>query len=167
MNDGLIDLFRHNAWATRQLLDVCQALTDEQLATTVPGTYGSIIDTLRHTVRSEGGYCRRLTGDEPDWYASDDTPTVTELMERCDDLESRWAQFLTTSFDAERTFIMPWHDGIYRDVPADIVLAQVIHHGNEHRSQVATALTTLGVEPPGWGLWEYAAATNRAPQRQP
>lgn len=65
MNDGLIDLFRHNAWAMCQLLSVCQELTDEQLATTVPGTYGSVIDTLRHTVRSEGGYYRRLSGDEP------------------------------------------------------------------------------------------------------
>jgi hypothetical protein len=38
----LDDAFRHNAWATVRLIDACAALTSEQLATDVPGTYGSI-----------------------------------------------------------------------------------------------------------------------------
>jgi len=47
------DAFDHHVWANHQILDVCAALTAEQLATTVPGTYGSIIDTLRHTVGTD------------------------------------------------------------------------------------------------------------------
>jgi uncharacterized damage-inducible protein DinB len=70
-----------------------------------------------------------------------------------------------TPFDAERTFIIPWHDGGARDVPAGIVLVQTLHHGNDHRSQIATALTSIGVTPPNWGLWDYAEETNRAPRR--
>lgn len=168
MNDGLIDAFRHNAWAMRELLRVCQPLSETQLDTTVPGTYGSIIATLRHTVRSEAGYCRRLTGEEPDWYVQgDDSAGLDELARYIEDLAARWERFLASPFDAERTFVVEWHDGIDRDVPAGVFLAQALHHGNEHRAQIATALTTIGVEPPGWGLWEFAEATNRAPRRQP
>jgi uncharacterized damage-inducible protein DinB len=68
-------------------------------------------------------------------------------------------------FDAERTFAYNWNDGNVRDVPAGVVLAQVIHHGSDHRSQICTILTTLGVTIPAMGLWDYAEVTNRARQR--
>ncbi len=165
MNDGLIDSFRHNAWATREVLCVCQQLTQPQLETTVPGTYGSIISTLRHTVASEAGYCRRLTGEESAWYGHTDDATVAALVEYADDLAARWERFLTQPFDAERTFVVEWHDGSDRDVPAGIYLAQALHHGNEHRTQICTTLTSIGVKTPDLGLWDYAEATNRAPRR--
>jgi uncharacterized damage-inducible protein DinB len=163
VNDGLIDAFRHNAWATREVLMACRGLSDEQLHMQVVGTYGSIIDTLRHTVRSEGGYYRRLSGAEPDWFVHrDDAPDVDELLRRADDLAGRWETFLATPFDAERTFQLPWHDGSERDVPAGVVLVQALHHGNEHRTQVCTTLTAIGVEAPALGVWEFSEATNRA-----
>jgi uncharacterized damage-inducible protein DinB len=46
----LADAFGHHIWATIRVLDACAALDDAQLGTTVPGTYGSIINTLRHLV---------------------------------------------------------------------------------------------------------------------
>jgi uncharacterized damage-inducible protein DinB len=166
MNDGLIDGFRHNTWATHQVLGACAELTDDQLDTTVTGTYGSIIATLRHMVSSEGGYCRRLTGIEPDWYPNrDNEPDIAELTRRVDDLAARWERFLAEPFDAERLFVIPWHDGLDRDVPAGIVLNQVLHHGNEHRTQVNTTLTSIGIQTPDLGLWNFAEVTNRAPQR--
>ncbi len=38
--ETLIELIRYNNWANAQILAVCQELTAEQLAATVPGTYG-------------------------------------------------------------------------------------------------------------------------------
>ena len=38
-----------------------------------------------------------------------------------------------------------------------IRLAQALHHGTDHRSQICTALTTLGVEPPEIDVWAFAA----------
>lgn len=166
MNDGLIDGFRHNAWATHQVLIACEGLSDDQLDTTVTGTYGSVIATLRHLVSSEAGYCRRLTGEEPDWYAErDDAVNLAELARRVDDLAARWDRYLAEPFDAERIFVIPWHDGIDRDVPAAIVLNQALHHANEHRTQINTTLTSIGLQTPDLGLWDFAEATNRAPQR--
>jgi uncharacterized damage-inducible protein DinB len=45
--------FAHHIWTTERLIDECAALTPEQLTTSGPGTYGSIIDTLRHLVGSD------------------------------------------------------------------------------------------------------------------
>ena len=42
----LDDSFAHHIWATERLIDVCEALTPEQLRTPAPGTYGSIIETF-------------------------------------------------------------------------------------------------------------------------
>jgi uncharacterized damage-inducible protein DinB len=86
-------------------------------------------------------------------------------MRRNDDLAARWDRFLESPFDAERTFAIDWEDGNVRDVPAGVVLAQVIHHGSDHRSQICTILTTLGITIPAMGLWDYAEVTNRARPR--
>ena len=171
MNDGLIDMFQYNAWANREILAVCRDLTDEQLDASVPGVYGSIVATLRHYIASEAGYQTRLTGEEPSWdRRAGDEPDVAQLTERHDELVERWQRFLETPFDAERTFLIHWHDGIDRDVPAGVVLTQAVIHAHEHRSQICTILTTLGITPPdyggGFGAWDYAEVTNRAPQRR-
>ena len=49
----LTDAFEHHLWANERILDACAALTEEQLATPVPGTYGPIIDTLRHLIQAD------------------------------------------------------------------------------------------------------------------
>lgn len=164
MNDGLIDLFRHNAWASRRLLAVCTPLTSEQWNTTVAGTYGTILETMRHYLSAEAGYLRRLSGEQPSWDIEALSATPADFAGRIDELDARWMRFLSTPFDAERVHIVRWHDVGSRDVPAGVVLAQAIHHGNEHRSQIATILSQLGVTPPEWGLWDYAEDTDRAPR---
>jgi len=40
-------------------------------------------------------------------------------------------------------------------------LAQVVHHGTDHRSQVCTALTSFGLTPPEIDLWSFGEATGR------
>lgn len=166
MNDGLIDAFRHNAWATDLVLTTCQGLTDDQLDATVAGTFGSIIETLRHIVSSEASYYRRLSGDEPEWLTEAlETADVATLAEHATDLAGRWQRFLATPFDAERTYIVQWEGDEYRDVPAGVVLVQALHHAGEHRTQVCTTLTAIGMPPLELGVWEFAADTDRAPRR--
>lgn len=58
----LSDAFAHHIWATERLIDECAALTPEQLKTPAPGTYGSIIDTLRHLVTTDSWYLTFFRG---------------------------------------------------------------------------------------------------------
>ena len=52
------------------------------------------------------------------------------------------------SFDRE--------DGSKSHATWGVRLAQAIDHGTDHRSQLFTALSTLGVEPPEIDLWAWA-----------
>ncbi|HMM40938.1 MAG TPA: DinB family protein [Thermomicrobiales bacterium] len=146
MNDGLIDAFNHNAWATDMVLNVCRELSDDQLDATATGTFGSVIETLRHIVSSEASYYRRLSGDTPEWYSDQlESADVGTLAGHAADFAGRWQRF--------------------RDVPAGVVLVQALHHAGEHRTQVCTTLTAIGVPPLELGVWEFAEDTDRARRR--
>ena len=44
------------------------------------------------------------------------------------------------------------------DVALGVILAQVLDHGTDHRSQVSTIPTSIGVTPPRLDGWAYAQA---------
>jgi uncharacterized damage-inducible protein DinB len=52
----LDDAFAHHIWASLRLIDACLTLTPEQLDAPVPGTYGSILETMRHFVGGDSYY---------------------------------------------------------------------------------------------------------------
>jgi hypothetical protein len=59
---SLDDAFAHHVWATNKVIDACAELSPEQLATPMPGTYGSVLDTVRHTVGADAWYLFVITG---------------------------------------------------------------------------------------------------------
>ena len=40
-------------------------------------------------------------------------------------------------------------------MPASLILLQAVNHATEHRSQIATILTQLGIEPPAMDGWTF------------
>ncbi len=58
-------------------------------------------------------------------------------------------------------------DGSTFRAPLGIRLAQVMHHGTDHRSQICTALTTLGIEPPEVDVWDFGHAQARVDETPP
>jgi uncharacterized damage-inducible protein DinB len=58
-------------------------------------------------------------------------------------------------------------DGSETSATMGIRLAQAIHHGTDHRSQICTALTTLGIEPPSIDVWDYGATNGRVVEVPP
>jgi uncharacterized damage-inducible protein DinB len=154
------DAFGHHVWATLQLLDACLALPPEQLETTVPGTYGSIIETMRHTVGADCWYLFTLTGGR---HAQIDEATMdlAELRTAMEGNGPEWSAFVAQDIDPDLDVVQHRDDGTDRHAPLGIRLAQVLHHGTDHRSQVCTALTTLGVEPPPIDVWDFAATDGR------
>jgi uncharacterized damage-inducible protein DinB len=57
--------------------------------------------------------------------------------------------------------VRPQDDGSLSHAPLGVRLAQVVHHGTDHRSQICTALTSIGVEPPLIDVWDYAEKDGR------
>jgi uncharacterized damage-inducible protein DinB len=146
--------FRHHVWATLRLLDECSVLSPEQLETAVPGTYGSILDTARHTVGADASYLFVLSGGRVA-LIDEDTMDLPELRATMESHGAAWASVLAEDPDADVVLVRHRDDGSETAAPVGIRLAQALHHGTDHRSQICTALTTLGVEPPLIDVWDY------------
>ena len=156
MNGALFeDAFAHHVWATTRLIDACLALNTKELATTVPGTYGSIIETMRHLVEGDSDYLSIMTGDRAHLIETEhmDLPELRVAMENDGAL---WASFLKAELDPNKMVKeIDDDDGFERDATIGIRLAQALAHGTDHRSQICTVLTTLGVEPPSIDVWDF------------
>jgi uncharacterized damage-inducible protein DinB len=161
----LADAFGHHVWATVRLIDACLGLTDEQLATTVPGTYGSILDTMRHLVGADASYLSVLSAGETEPVDEDalDLAAMRAVMEANG---PRWASVVDRGDDPGELVVRHRDDGTDSFAPRSVRIAQVIHHGTDHRSQVCTALTTLGIEPPLIDVWDYAEVDGRLSETQ-
>jgi uncharacterized damage-inducible protein DinB len=159
MATGLLETVRHNTWANVRLIDVCTGLTDSQLDTPAEGTYGTIRDTLIHILGAEESYLHRVTGERPEPPLQEgEWPGFDVLRTRAEEAGSRFERVVTGD-DTER--VVRWRTRAGEDaaMPVGLFLVQSIHHGNEHRSQVATVLTHVGIEPPELSGWLYAIET--------
>ena len=162
----LADAFGHHVWATQQLIDVCLNLSPKQLETTVPGTFGSIIDTMRHTVGADASYLSLLSGGRVS-EIEEDTMDLAALRVVMEANGPVWASFLTQDIDPDAVVVRHRDDGSESLAPMSIRVAQVLHHGTDHRSQICTALTTLGIEPPAIDVWDFAAKDDRLSETAP
>ena len=132
-----------------------RGLSGEQLATEVPGTYGSILDTLRHLVSADRWYLFTVTSG-----------AVSEIEEKAMDIAAlraamepsadAWRAVLATDPDPDEDFVLRRENGTTSHATWGVRLAQAVHHGTDHRSQICTALTGLGIEPPPIDLWDWA-----------
>lgn len=149
--DFLVKIFEHNNWANEKIIQACYALSSEQLdAEPHSVTKGNIRETLTHLVTSQRGYLALLT------LPVEDRPTspldFQELWESARlsgegllalargegvAVDSR----LTTR---DRYYTEPW-----------VVMLQIINHATEHREQIKSMLTALGVTPPDIDGWDY------------
>lgn len=160
MRSILGDAFGHHVWATLRLLDACAELSQKELSTPAPGTYGSIIDTFRHLVGADAGYLFSLTEGSVaivDQSAMD-LRALGEVMESHADA---WSRLLEDRLDPDRVVVRHRDDGSETHAPVGIRLAQALHHGTDHRSQICTALTALGRQPPAIDAWDFAEHQGR------
>lgn len=157
MDSVLVKLFEHNNWANMQMINACYALRDEQLdAQPQSATKGTIRRTLSHLVTSQRGYLALLTlpvetrPSAP--LAFDELQESARLsgeglLEFVKDVSE---QFLKTRLQTTDGFyVEPW-----------VILLQIINHATEHREQINSMLTALGMTPLDLDGWSFGEATN-------
>jgi uncharacterized damage-inducible protein DinB len=169
MKQGLHDITRHNSWATAQVLGFCRELDSAMLNATVPGTYGTILDLLRHIIASEASYLSRaMTGKRLYiWGDHEQAVGLDQISAEAAKLSVQWETFIAgeIDYDAEREGY--GDDGAVFAVPVEIFIAQAIHHANEHRAHICTILGAHGIEPPDVSVWGYGMATGRETMKVP
>jgi uncharacterized damage-inducible protein DinB len=157
--DLLVEFFRHNAMMNRRLMEACRQLSPEQLGATATGTYGSIGATLVHIANSHEGYAARLVDTErPERLPEDPFPGFEALAERFAHGDAQLEDAAQAGQDRKVQVTGDDPPGTWW-MPVSLFLLQAVNHGTEHRSQVATILTQLGVEPPEMDGWTYFFAS--------
>jgi uncharacterized damage-inducible protein DinB len=147
---ALDHVLRHNAWANRALLEHCASLGAAALDLQAPGTYGTLYGALQHIVGAEQFYIRLLTGETlGKTVRKTERRTLDDLIAIATMTGSR-AIDVAAYDDADRVI----GEGDDRTT-AGIVLAQLVHHGNEHRAHATTILGSNGRTTPKIGAWTY------------
>ena len=155
MNENiLVRLFEHNNWANQRLLQACSTLTEEQLdAEPRSVTKGSLRLTLTHLVSAQRGYLALLT------LPVDQRPSgpveFSSLAESARVSGSGLVDFVRSILDGapqerrktrDNYLVEPW-----------VVLLQVLNHAGEHREQICSMLSALGIQPPDLDGWSYGS----------
>ena len=153
----LVELIRYNNWANAQVLAACQKLSEEQLAASAPGAYGSIFATLVHMIIAEADYVGRVTGQMP-----------MPPFQRGDDISvADLAAFNQTVGQAlldvvQRTpladIVHEEEEGLFLDYESRLLFMQAVIHGIEHRTNVTTIINSLGITLPELDGWGYLFA---------
>ena len=153
----LARVFEHNNWANQKIVEACSTLTDEQLdAPPQSATEGSIRNTLLHLVSAQYGYLRLLT--LPIEERRDRVTVEFAELERS--LNDSGERLLELARDASKLpgtrlqtrddyYVEPW-----------VIMVQIINHATEHREQIKSMLTALGITPPDIDGWDYGFVTN-------
>ena len=153
----LAKLFEHNNWANAQILKACSTLSDDQLdAPPQSATEGSIRSTLVHLVSAQHGYLRLLT--LPLEERQDRVTVEFADLERS--LKNSGDRLLELARDASKLPATRIQTRDVHLVEAWVVMLQIINHATEHREQIKSMLTALGVTPPDIDGWDYGEATN-------
>jgi uncharacterized damage-inducible protein DinB len=159
---------RHHVWATEQLLDTCASLPEDELERPVDAIYGSALDTLRHIVDADASYLFVISGGDLGRRDFDaDGLSLAEVREVAAENGRGFDALVGRDLDPNTDLIRRRDDGSARHATVGIRLAQVLHHGSDHRSQVCTALTLLGHEPPEFDVWAYGEAVGLSHEDPP
>src|SRR5205814_7741244 len=93
--DDLRRLYEYSYWANAKLLGAMSALTPEEFARSVAGSYESIRNTLVHSVSAEWGWLDRCGGAaRGPKLTPDDYPTLATVIERGKVVEAHMRRFL-------------------------------------------------------------------------
>src|SRR5712691_1962638 len=154
--DVLVEFFRHNAIMNQRLVEACRQLSQEQLGATATGTYGSIGATLVHIANAQEGYAARLLDTErAERLPEEPFPGFDALAERFAHGDAQLEEAAARAGQDRRVQVTGDDPPGTWWMPVSLFLLQAVNHGTEHRSQVATILTQLGVEPPEMDGWTY------------
>jgi uncharacterized damage-inducible protein DinB len=146
--ESLLALVRFHAWANDRILTTASDLSDEQLHR--PGVLdrGSAFDTLRHLVDVDRSWRETCVGNDVGqtyvWdrgFVLDDLAAIHAF---CLEEDGRLRSYVE-SFD-EASLNEPLADGDPQE-PRWLVVAHVVNHGTQHRSELAHHLTRCGHSP--------------------
>jgi len=151
-------MFRYNAWANRELFEVCRSLTVEQLDTQVRGISGSVRALLMHIAGGQQTFILRTKGrqHEGELERQSDWPGIEALIHIATSTSDELIAIAEQLEDDEEVNLA-YQGKTYR-YPKRFFLVHAMEHSTEHRTEVKVALAHIGVETPDLDGWPYSSS---------
>ncbi len=149
-SEMLATMLAYNHAANRRLLDLVATLDDARLDSPIEGGYDTIRETFAHLIRVEKRWRTIVeTGAPPATRIALPEPVTIEVLRAFADQEGaavrRWVDARSEEALATRAVAI-WDGDPARYTPWQ-ALVQLCMHGTQHRSEIAVALTRLGLNP--------------------
>jgi uncharacterized damage-inducible protein DinB len=146
---SLIAFVRFHAWVNDRILTTAAGLSDEEFRRDAILDHGSAFQTVRHVVDVDWSWREALLGnDVGETYAWDhgfelgDLPAIHAF---CLDEDARLRSYVESLDDAALTASLEMSPDFTR--PRWLVVAHIVNHGTQHRSELARYLTECGHSP--------------------
>ena len=147
--DSLLALVRFHAWANDRILMTAAGLSDEEFRRPTNLDHGSAVQTLRHVADVDWSWREVCIGNDVGdtyvWdhgFALDDLPAIHAF---CLKEDARLRNYVESLDDAALNESLAMSADFAR--PRWLVVAHVVNHGTQHRSELARYLTECGHSP--------------------
>jgi uncharacterized damage-inducible protein DinB len=147
--DSLLALVRFHAWANDRILTTAAGLSDEKFRRMAVLDHGSAFQTLRHLVDVDWSWREFCIGNDVGdtyvWdhgFALDDLPALHAF---CIEEDARLRSYVESLDDEALTESLVMSADFA--TPRWLVVAHVVNHGTQHRSELARYLTECGSSP--------------------
>ena len=143
-------LYKYNHWANTRILNAASKLTLDQFLVSASFPHGGLRGTLTHILFAEWLWRNRWLGKSPSQYFKpDDFPIFDSLRSRWLEEEKALNTFVENLTDRKLSGALQ-----YKTTRGEIMenilwqmMAHVVNHGTQHRSEAAAILTELGQSP--------------------
>ena len=149
--DSLLALVRFHAWANDRILITAARLPDEEIRRAAVLDHGSAFQTVRHLVDVDWSwreYCiGNDVGDSYVWdhgFELDDLPAIHAF---CLEEDIRLRNYVEALHDPALSEPLMLGSDPNDVVPRWLVVAHIVNHGTQHRSELARYFTECGASP--------------------
>jgi uncharacterized damage-inducible protein DinB len=156
-------LYQYSAWANGRILDTAAGLAPGQLTEGAGASYGSVRDTLVHTMSAQWIWLQRWKGVSPRaMLRAGDFPDLGAIRTHWVALERETRDFVEGLDEAQLARVLSYTNtrGQEWAYPLWQMLIHQVNHATQHRSEAALLLTQMGHSPGDLDLLVYMDAVN-------
>ena len=138
-------------WARNRMLEALEQLSQDQFTQELGGSFGSVRNTIVHTLSAECVWLARWRGESPSgMLAPDGYADLASVRRAWTDNEVKLRQLFEPLDEAGIQKVIPYKTlaGVESASPLWQMLQHVVNHASYHRGQVTTLLRQLGAAPP-------------------